>query len=228
MTPVPLDRSFDLDTGAMLREEGQRPSITFISYPNNPTGNCFSEEALTEILNRAEGVVVVDEAYFDYSRKTFIDRLEDYPNLIILRTLSKVGLASLRLGALVASDEIIDTVNRVRLPYNIGSMQQLAAIAAFKLRGDIDAGINEVINERDRVCAAMSDLESLEIFRSDSNFVFFRVSDADETFRGLIDEGVLIRNLNSDGALKNCLRVTIGTTPENNSFLKAITRVNKA
>ena len=222
VTSLPLDSSFELDVPAMLREEVARPSIIFISYPNNPTGNCFSEEAITEILKSSERIVVVDEAYFDYSRKSFINRLNDYPNMIILRTLSKVGLASLRLGALIASEKITEIVNRVRLPYNIGSMQQSVALAALKARDEIDAGISEVCKERDRVCASMEKLESVEIFRSDSNFILFRVSDADLIFKGLIEEGVLIRNLNSDGALKNCLRVTIGSPDENDSFLSAL------
>ena len=219
---VPLDSSFELDVPAMLRETGSGPSITFISYPNNPTGNCFSEEAITEILNESEGIVVVDEAYFDYSKKSFIERLNDYPNMIILRTLSKVGLASLRLGVLIASEEINEIVNRVRLPYNIGSMQQSVALAALQSRDDINSGISQVLKERDRVYALMDGLKSVKIFKTDSNFILFRVLDADLTFNGLLKNGVLIRNLNSDGALKNCLRVTIGMPEENDSFLDAL------
>lgn len=222
VSSVPLDSVFELDAEAILKEEGSKPSVTFISYPNNPTGNCFSQEAITDILNRSEGVVVVDEAYFDYSKKSFINRLNNYPNMIILRTLSKVGLASLRLGALVASEKIVEIINRVRLPYNIGSMQQSVALAALKSRADIDEGINRVLKERDRVCASMAKLKSLEIFRSDSNFILFRVLNADLIFNGIVKDGVLIRNLNSDGPLKNCLRVTIGSADENDSFLHAL------
>lgn len=219
---VPLDASFDLDLSAMLEAQGEGPNITFISYPNNPTGNCFSQEAIIEILNRSEGIVVVDEAYFDYSNKSFIDRLSDYPNMIVLRTLSKVGLASLRLGVLIATERIVDIVNRVRLPYNIGSMQQSVALAALNSREDIDSGIGQILRERERVCASMAHIDTIEMFRSDSNFILFRVEDADFLFNGLIKEGVLIRNLNSDGPLKNCLRVTIGTAKENDIFLNAL------
>lgn len=222
VSPVPLDSAFELDTEAILKEEGSRPSVTFISYPNNPTGNCFSHEAITEILNRSEGVVVVDEAYFDYSKKSFINRLKDYPNLIILRTLSKVGLASLRLGALVASEKIVGIINRVRLPYNIGSMQQAVALTALESGNDIEKGISLIIKERARICELLSNFKEIEIFRSDSNFILFRVEDADLTFNALIKQDVLIRNLNSEGPLKNCLRVTIGNSDENDSFLHAL------
>lgn len=219
---VPLDPSFDLDLSAMLEAHRGGPCITFISYPNNPTGNCFSEKAIIEILNRSEGIVVVDEAYFDYSNKTFIDRLNDYPSMIVLRTLSKIGLASLRLGVLIASEKLTEIVNRVRLPYNIGSMQQAVALAALKSREDIDAGIGEILKEREKVCASMAHIDTIEMFRSNSNFILFRVEDADLIFNGLIKQGVLIRNLNSEGPLKNCLRVTIGTAKENDCFLNAL------
>ncbi|MDT8316814.1 MAG: histidinol-phosphate transaminase [bacterium] len=222
VTSVPLDSSFDLDLPAMLKEKGARRSITFLSYPNNPTGNCFSEAAISEILEKSQGIVVVDEAYFDYSKKSFISRLKDYPNLIILRTLSKVGLASLRLGALIASEKITDIVNRVRLPYNIGSMQQAVALAALESGSDIEKGVGLIIKERARMCELLSDIEGIEIFRSDSNFILFRALDADLTFNALVKRGVLIRNLNSDGALKNCLRVTIGSAEENDSFINAL------
>ena len=222
VTAVPLDSSFCLDSAAIIKETLKAPSITFISYPNNPTANCFSEDAIKDILNKAEGIVVVDEAYFDYSKKSFIARLNEYPNLIILRTLSKIGLASLRLGALIASEEIAEIVNRVRLPYNIGSMQQAVALAALNSSDDIELGIGLIIKERVRICKLLSNIKNIEIFKSDSNFVLFRVEDADMIFKGLIREGVLIRNLNSPGPLKDCLRVTIGTADENNSFLDAL------
>ena len=225
VTSVPLDSSFELDAPAMLRAADSGPSITFISYPNNPTGNCFSEEAIIEILDKSKGIVVVDEAYFDYSKKSFIDRLSNYPNMIILRTLSKVGLASLRLGVLIASENINEIVNRVRLPYNIGSMQQSVALASLKSKDDIAADVNQVLKERDRVYALMENLQSVEIFRTDSNFILFRALDADLIYNGLVKDGVLIRNLNSDGALKNCLRVTIGMPEENDSFLNALKKL---
>ena len=224
---VPLDSSFELDGPAMLNECKKGPSIVFISYPNNPTGNCFSEDVIIKILDSSEGIVVIDEAYFDYSRKSFIEKLGNYPNMIILRTLSKIGLASLRLGVLIAGEELVQIVNRVRLPYNIGSMQQAAAFQALSLRDDIDSGIALVTGERVRLAAEMSSIEGLEIFRSDSNFILFRVQDADGLFEDLIGEGVLIRNLNLPGPLKDCLRVTAGTPAENDKFIDALKKITK-
>lgn len=224
---IPLGKSFDLNREAMVNEVAKGPSITFISYPNNPTGNCFSEETIIEILEASKGIVVIDEAYFDYSQKTFLDRLDKYPNMIVLRTLSKIGMASLRLGILITSQVLADVVNRVRLPYNIGSLQQVSALVAMRRRDIIDKAVMTVIKERSRVYKIMSELENIEIFTSHSNFILFRTRKAGQHFKKLIEKGVLIRNLDGEGPLKNCLRVTIGTSEENDYFLNIIKSIEK-
>jgi histidinol-phosphate aminotransferase len=219
---VPLDSDFELVSSSIITESRKKPSITFISYPNNPTGNCFSKDAIDDILKNSEGIVVVDEAYFDYSKNSFISKLSKYPNLIILRTLSKIGLASLRLGALIASEEIADIINRVRLPYNIGSMQQAVALASLQAEDEIGSGIDQIIKERLRISELLSGIKEIEICKSDANFILFKVNEAEALFEGLISKGVLIRNLNSPGPLHNCLRVTIGRREENDIFVDAL------
>ncbi len=220
--PVPLGPAFELDASVVIEAAGSRPSITFLSYPNNPTGNCFDAAAVEEVVATSKGIVVVDEAYFDYSGISFIDRLKKYPNLVILRTLSKVGFASMRLGFMIASPELTEVVNRVRLPYNINSATRRAAIIALEHEAEIDEGIRTVVAERDRLFSTLSGLAEVETFRSDSNFILFRVNDADRLFSSLIGKGVLIRNLSGEGPLENCLRVTAGTTKENDTFLSAM------
>lgn len=219
---VPLDKNFDLDGEAMVNEVNKGPSVTFISYPNNPTGNCFDEKTIIDVIEASRGIVVIDEAYFDYNKKTFLDRLEKHPNMIILRTLSKIGMASLRLGILITSQEIAHALNRVRLPYNIGSLQQTAALIALKEREGIDRAIGTVIKERERVLNEMKKIKNIHIFRSDSNFILFRIHDGEKVFGKLLEKGVLVRNLHHRGPLENCLRVTIGDAGQNDSFLNII------
>lgn len=222
VSPATLNADFELDTPRVLDKIKRGPSITFISYPNNPTGNCFSESDIIEIIEYSEGIVIVDEAYYDYSKKTFIDKINGYPNLIILRTLSKIGLASLRLGILIAAGSVTDIVNRVRLPYNTGSMERIAALYALRQKAEIGKGVDLIIGERERVFGFLGSMPGIEAFRSDSNFILFRVKDADRTFRQLIENGILVRNLNSEGLLKNCLRVTMGRPEENDEFMKVL------
>ncbi len=220
---VPLLEDFELDLASMVERVREASSITFISYPNNPTGNCFAAEAIEEVISASRGIVIVDEAYFDYSGKTFLDRLGDHSNLVILRTLSKIGLASLRLGILIAPEEIVDAVNRVRLPYNIGSLARTAAVAALKAGEEMEEHTGRVVTERDRVFAALERLDFVTPFRTDANFILFRVDDSDRVFNGLVEKGVLVRNIGDNGPLKNCLRVTIGRPEENDAFLEAMT-----
>ncbi len=218
--PLPLDESFELEPTSILEKIRCGPSITFISYPNNPTGNCFSREVIEEIIAQSKGIVVVDEAYFDYSRKTLLDKLATSPNLIILRTLSKIGFASLRLGVLVGSTEVADLLNRVRLPYNITSMSRIAALSSLKFDKEINEGIECIIEERAKLYRSLKALGFASPFKTDANFILFRVNDSEELFNYLIEKGVLIRNLNSAGPLENCMRVTVGTQDENTIFLQ--------
>jgi len=219
---VLLDREFDLDEGKMLNAlRKNRPKIVFLSSPNNPTGNCFSSDRILKIVEASPGIVVVDEAYQPFSSdKGFLPLLKDYRNLVIMRTLSKIGLAALRFGFLVADEEIIEEVNKVRLPFNVNALSQAVAVEALKDRKSLRTAVRTIAAERDRLIQAMKGISGVTPFPSEANFILFRVTDADRIHARLLSRGVLVRNVAD--AVKGCLRVTVGTPQENRKFLDAL------
>ena len=219
---VPLDRSFDIDQERLLKTiRSQNPKLIFLSSPNNPTGNCFSSGKILKIVERSKGIVVVDEAYQPFSsQRGFLPFLKDYQNLVIMRTLSKIGLAALRLGFLIAHPEIIGEVNKVRLPFNVNSLSQAIAIAAMKDTKRVRSSIKTIIRERDRLQNEMEKIRGVTSFPSEANFILFRVKYPDSVYSLLLKKGVLVRNLHS--GIKGCLRVTVGMPEENTLFLKAL------
>jgi histidinol-phosphate aminotransferase len=169
---------------------------------------------------------VIDEAYFSFSGKTYLPFLKKYPNMIILRTLSKIGFAGLRIGVLTASQAIIDELNKIRLPYNINSLSQAVGVTALKHKAVISRQISLLISERERLYNELSKLRNVIVYPSETNFIMYRTaSDASDIHRKLKQAGILIKNLNKPGPLKNCLRVTIGTPEENSEFLKRLKRI---
>ncbi len=219
--PVPLDREFDIDMGRTLKTvRRDKPKLTFLSSPNNPTGNCFSSEKILRIIETSKGIVVVDEAYQPFSsEKGFLPLLKDYPHLVIMRTLSKIGLAALRVGFLIADSKIIGEVNKVRLPFNVNSFSQAIATDALKSRG-LNASIKTIVRERERLGSGMREMRGISPYPSEANFILFKVNNPDAVYRELLQKGVLVRNLND--VIKGCLRVTVGTPAENTAFLKAL------
>ncbi len=221
---TPLDKSFDLDLDAMLGQIALlSPLLTFISYPNNPTGNCFSFEKVETIVAKSQGIVVVDEAYSSFSGKTFLPLLKKYDNLVVLKTLSKAGLAAMRIGFLIGSPSLIHELDKVRLPYNINTLSQVAA-GFYIDHVDIFSGqAKEVIQRREELLKALERIDGIHPRPSEANFIFFSCDfDTDSVYGSLIQEGVLIKNLNGPGVLKNCMRVTVGTREENEEFLKVL------
>jgi histidinol-phosphate aminotransferase len=222
---VPLDRDFDIDIDRMmaaLRKE--KPKIVFLSTPNNPTGNCFSSEKILKIIGESKGIVVVDEAYQPFSsEKGFVPLLRDYKNLVIMRTLSKIGLAALRFGFLIAAEEIIDEVNKVRLPFNVNALSQAVAIEALNNKKALKAAILAIADERDRMISAMEKIKGVTPFPSEANFILFRVKDPHKVYGRLLEKGILVRNISD--AVAGCLRVTIGTQKENALFLRALDKI---
>ena len=221
---VPLDASFDLEQGTMLeRVSAISPVLIFLSFPNSPTGNCFDEGIVQAIIEASAGIVVVDEAYGSFSGKTLLPLLKQYDNVVILKTLSKVGLAAMRIGFLIGSPSLVHELDKVRLPYNINALSQVAA--GFYLN-HIDIFLSqstEVIERRKELLNALRKIEGIHPYPSDANFIFFSCDfDTDRVYRSLIQEGILIKNLNSLGILKNCMRVTVGNREENEEFLKAL------
>jgi len=223
---VPLDQNFDIDLeNSISYIEANDPDLIFLASPNNPTGNMYSAGKIAEIISMARGVVVVDEAYSDFSGYTFLPLIKECENLVILRTLSKVGFAGLRIGMLLARDNLVNEINKVRYPYNINSLSQAVAEVVLENHEFVTENIQLIIWERDRVFNALSAIEPIKAYPSDANFIFFRVNNADSLFSRLVEKDILIRNFNKPGRLKNFMRVTIGTPEENDSFLSALSEV---
>ncbi|RMG69850.1 MAG: histidinol-phosphate transaminase [Nitrospirae bacterium] len=219
---VRLDRDFDLNTERFLEAiKKHKPKLIFLSSPNNPTGNCFSTDRIFQIIQKTRGLVVVDEAYQPFSSKNgFVPFLESMENLVIMRTLSKIGFASLRVGFLLAHKPVIEAVNRVRLPFNLNALSQAVAIEVFKNYRTIQSGIKKIVKERERLYSELQGIKKIRVYPSEANFILFSTADADKLHRGLARRGVLVRNMTS--AVKNSLRVTIGTREENDLFLNTL------
>jgi len=221
---VPLDQGFDLDLPAIeKRMAAHPPALTFLAWPNNPTGNCFSRERIEAILKVSSGIVVVDEAYFHFSEKTFLNDFGRYENLVILRTLSKVGLAAMRIGLLIGPSGLVHELHKVRLPYNLNALSQAAA--GFYLDHE-EAFLEQAARIRLWRKGLFSALEALPGIRprpTDANFIFFSCDfDTDRVYRHLMQRGILIKNFNGPGALQGCMRVTVGTPEENREFLEVL------
>jgi histidinol-phosphate aminotransferase len=230
---APLDDAFDLDTTSMLKIMKRNvPGLIFLSSPNNPTGNCFSRERVLKILKQSKGFIIVDEAYLAFSETGgFVPFLKRHKNLFILKTLSKIGLAGLRVGFLIADSRVIQEVNKVRLPFNLSSVSQSVAGKVLEKRGLIKNYVKLTVSERKRLFREMKSIDNIEPYPSKANFILFKVhplktgasrgvKNSDTIYKGLIKKGILVRNMK--GIVNECLRVTIGTVRENTIFLKAL------
>ncbi|MHB8622703.1 MAG: histidinol-phosphate transaminase [Sulfuricaulis sp.] len=226
---VPLKQDFSLDMSAMCRAmDRYKPAAVFLAYPNNPTGNLFARTDVEALIQQAPGLVVLDEAYHAFAGQSFMGRLGQHDNLMVMRTMSKQGLAGLRLGALAGPAPWLKEFNKVRLPYNIGNLTQASAEFAIAHLDLLDQQARQICRDRDQLWQALSDMRGVHAWPSLTNFILFRTEkrDADEVFEGLRTRGVLIKNLNSAGGmLTGCLRVTVGTPEENIGFLKALEAV---
>ena len=223
---VPLNDDFSLDMDAMLRTiQAQRPAVIFLAYPNNPTGNLFSESDVRAIIAATQGLVVIDEAYTSFASHSMLDAINEYDNLLVMRTISKMGLAGLRLGMLMGTAEWLNEINKVRLPYNINILTQLTA--GFLLKHDevFTTQAASIREQRASLLDRLADMANVHPYPSEANFILFRLSgvDADVVFADLKSHGVLIKNLSHAGpALQNCMRVTVGSPEENQVFLNAL------
>ena len=222
---VPLTEDWQIDTKALLNATDARTKVIWICSPNNPTGNDFPREAIHEVLTSFEGIVVVDEAYSDFStNQPFRSLLDNYPNLIVLNTFSKAwASAAIRLGMAFASEEIIALFNKVKYPYNVNLLTQEKACALLSDLATIDNWLSQIRREKDNVLPALAELPIvLKVFPTDANFVLVRVTDADSIYLYLIEKGKVVRNRNRVQLCKDCLRITIGTRQENNELLGAL------
>lgn len=220
---VPLATDFGLDLEAMRAAiQTHRPAVVFLAYPNNPTGNLFDAQAIETLLRESPGLVVVDEAYHAFAQQSFMNRLGKYDNLLVMRTLSKQGLAGLRLGILAGEPDWLAEFDKLRLPYNINSLTQASAAFALRHKDVLDDQAARLRQERERLFQNLRALSDVQVWPSAANFILFRVTapSAPAVFEGLRQRGVLIKNL--DGMIPGCLRVTVGTSQENDAFLAAL------
>ncbi|HWI38740.1 MAG TPA: histidinol-phosphate transaminase [Burkholderiales bacterium] len=218
---VPLREDFTLDADAFIaRMRAEKPALVFLAYPNNPTGVLYPEADVVRIIEAAPGLVVLDEAYHVFAGKTFMDKLPKYPNLVVLRTVSKLGLAGIRLGYLAGRPEWLRELNKVRQVYNVNVLTEAAARFVLERLDVLEAQAAEIRAERARLGAALRAFGGVTVFPSEANFFLVRVPDALRTYEALRLQGVLVRNLHP--GLANCLRVTVGTPDENRILINAL------
>jgi histidinol-phosphate aminotransferase len=221
---VPLAADFSLDLPATLAAiRREQPALVFLAYPNNPTGNLFSAEAVAQIIAASPGLVVVDEAYYAFASDSLIPHLARYPNLLVMRTFSKLGMAGLRLGFLAGSAAWLGQLEKLRLPYNVGVLPQLVAEKLLVHHEVLLQQAEQIKRDRAKLYQQLNEIAAVKVYTSEANFLLFRVANAAAIFNGLKQRGVLIKNLNGGHPmLKDCLRVTVGTPDENERFMAAL------
>ena len=222
---VELKNNFQPDLDEILRAESTGTKILFLCSPNNPTGNSFKKKQVKYLLDNFRGLVVIDEAYIDFSKKkSWLKKLDKYPNLVITQTLSKAyGMAGIRLGICYASQEIIAILNRIKPPYNINQLTQNEAIKRLKKINEVDLEVKQIIVERDTLISALKVVNYIEtIYPTDANFVLIKVDNATKRYHQLIDKGIVIRNRTTQPLCENTLRLTVGTATENKKLITAL------
>jgi histidinol-phosphate aminotransferase len=222
---VPLMPGFQLNLEGLEEAIDEFTKLIFICSPNNPTGNSFEREELELVLNNFEGLVIVDEAYINYSRhRSFLAELKDYPNLVVLQTFSKAwGLAGLRLGMAFASPEIIDVLNKIKPPYNVNACTQELAIAALDHLEDVNMMIKETVKQRQELTSQLVQLSFVEkVYPSDANFLLVKMENASEVYSDLKKRGIVVRNRSNVILCEDCLRITIGTEQQNRQLIVAL------
>ncbi len=226
---IPLTQNFQLDIDATAGAIDAHTKMIFICSPNNPTGNSINRDAIEILLNNFEGLVVVDEAYINYSRqKSFIVELTEYPNLVVLQTFSKAwGLAGLRLGMAFGGQPIIDYMNKVKYPYNINTATQTLALKALDEIDTINQWIKQTVEQRNMLSAELLQFPFVQtIYPSDANFILVKMTGAGSVYEYLTAQGIIVRNRSGIILCDDCLRITIGTPEENQQLFTALKKYN--
>ena len=223
--PVMLDEQFQTTAEKLLAATDNHTKLIWICSPNNPTGNNLLREEIAKVVETFEGIVIVDEAYSDFSaQKTFRSEILRHPNLIVLNTMSKAwGCAAIRLGMAFASQEIISIFNKVKYPYNINQLTQHQALEALKDPFEVDKWVKILLEERSRMIEAFKLLPICEkVYPTDANFFLAKMTDAPKIYNYLVDKGIIVRNRHRVQLCMNCLRITIGTKTENGELIAAL------
>jgi len=220
---VQLDSNFDINlSDALLIIEREKPKIIFIAYPNNPTGNCFDYDAIIEIIKSTNSMVILDEAYYAYSDKSFLSEISNFPNLLVLRTISKIGFAGLRLGLLIGDQETIAQLNKLRLPYNINALTQTSANFLLQDKQRIINNAQIIIEERRRLAHELSLFSKFKVYPSQTNFILVHSEDAHSLHTALKENGILIKGFPKGSKLSNFIRISVSEPVENNMLIDAI------
>ncbi len=222
---VQLNSGFQPEVAAILNSVDKNTKLLFLCSPNNPTGNSFSSEAIEKLLNNFKGIVVIDEAYIDFSEaQSWINRLDEFPNLIVTQTLSKAyGMAGIRLGICYASPQIISVLNAIKPPYNVNELTQQKAIEQLSIKDLAKNQIQDILRERQQLVDGLSAINFvLKIYPTDANFVLVKVDDATKRYNQLIEKGIVIRNRTTQRGCENCLRLTVGTANENKKLINTL------
>ncbi|APS39532.1 histidinol-phosphate aminotransferase [Salegentibacter agarivorans] len=226
---VLLSSDFEPNVEEILNSVDQNTKMIFLCSPNNPTGNSFSEQKIIHILENFKGLVIIDEAYIDFStEESWLNKLEKYPNLVITQTLSKAyGMAGIRLGICYASEEIIQILNKIKPPYNVNELTQLRALERVLNKEKVDSEISDLLKERALLSKALVQVNFIEkIYPSDANFILVKVDDANKRYDQLLEKGIVIRNRTTQPLCENTLRFTVGTGEENYKLLEALKHID--
>ena len=225
---VLLDENFDFTADKLLAATNLYTKVIWLCSPNNPTGNSLNSIEIIKVLEQFEGIVVLDEAYIDFSSVgSFSQKLAQYPNLIILQTFSKAwGSAAIRLGMAFASIEIISVLNKIKYPYNINILTQQQALKTIESSVQVKDWVEILLQERTKLIDSLKELKIVEhIYPTDSNFVLVKVNDANATYNYLVDKGIIVRNRSSVSLCLDCLRITVGTPEENEILIQALNSI---
>ncbi len=222
---IQLSESFQPKTDQILNTSNSNSKILFLCTPNNPTGNSFSIDEVEKLLNQFKGIVVIDEAYIDFSeQESWSKQLHKFPNLVVTQTLSKAyGMAGIRLGICYASEDIISVLNKIKPPYNINELTQQKAIEQLNKPNLVAEQIETLLSERKSITESLKTLDFVvEVYPSDANFVLIKVDDANKRYNQLMEKGIIIRNRTNQPLCENCLRLTIGTSEENQQLISIL------
>jgi histidinol-phosphate aminotransferase len=226
---VPLHPNFQLNLEGLENAIDGNTKLIFFCSPNNPTGNSMEREDIEMVLNNFDGIVVIDEAYINYSRhRSFVAELKDYPNLVVMQTFSKAwGLAALRLGMNFASTEIIDILNKIKPPYNINQATQELALKALDHLEDVNTMIKDTVSEREELMKNLVQLSLVQkVYPSDANFILAKMTNATAIYDYLKENGIIVRNRSNVILCDDCLRITVGTSKENQQLIEALKKYN--
>ncbi|WP_395046318.1 histidinol-phosphate transaminase, partial [Flavobacterium sp.] len=221
---VLLSNDFQPNINEIVNKVNENTKIIFLCSPNNPTGNSFDDEAVLSLLKNFRGLVVIDEAYIDFSKNdSWLQVINDYPNLVITQTLSKAyAMAGLRVGILYASAAIISILNKIKPPYNINNLSQESALKKLE-QSTLNFHVKKIINERKKMVESLVSIPFVEkTYPSDANFILIKVDDANKRYDQLIENGIVIRNRSNQALCENCLRITIGTKEENEKLMTVL------